>query len=254
MSGYLLVENSYYQRAGIISSSNKITGAIYATKQGVSDYLALKSTNEELAIQNANLYSKSPESFFKLNDSIFSINDTIYRQQYKYIAAKVINNSVNKRSNYLTLDKGSDQGILPEMGVIMNNGIVGIVKQVSKNFSSVLSVLHKSTRISAKLKKNDYFGSLTWDGNSNDFGTLNDIPKHVQLVKGDTIVTSAYSAIFPQGVMIGTIDDFEIYGDNFYNIKVKFSTDFYSLTYVYVIHNILKEEQHNLELISQNDK
>ena len=138
------------------------------------------------------------------------------------------------------------------MAVISSNGIVGIVKDVSGNFSSVLSVLHKDARISAMIKKNGYFGSLVWDGSDFKTGTLSDIPVHAKISEGDTIVTSRYSAIFPDGILIGTIVGFKINpGDNFYTIYVKFSTDFSNLSYVYVVNNLMKDEQSLLEEISQ---
>ncbi len=134
------------------------------------------------------------------------------------------------------------------MAVISSTGVVGIVKNVSKNFSTVMSLLHKDSRISAKIKNNNYFGSLTWSGLNYAYADLADIPKHVVLHKGDTILTSAYSTIFPEGVMLGTIDKFSIGpADNFYTISVKFSTNYKTLTNVFVIDNLFKEEQEKIE-------
>ena len=134
------------------------------------------------------------------------------------------------------------------MAVISTNGIVGIVKNVSNNFSTVISILNTSLRVSAKIKKNDYFGSLSWNGINYTKAQLDEIPFHVKISVGDTIITSGYSAIFPEGNLIGTISDFDVkQGGNFYSIPVNLSTDFKNLSYVYIISDFLKKEQINLE-------
>jgi rod shape-determining protein MreC len=175
------------------------------------------------------------------------VTDTIRKQQYTFLTARVVNNSINRRNNYLTLNKGSLQGVQAEMGVICPDGIVGIVKDVSEHFSSVISVLHKDSRISTKIKKNGYIGSLMWEGYNAGYAILKDIPKHVKLAVGDTLVTSQFSAIFPEGIMVGVIDKFDSKPGDFYLIDVKLSTDFDNLSYVYLVTNVLKEEQKKLE-------
>lgn len=253
-ASFLIVQNNSFHKASFLNSSNVISASIFNTTNNISGYLGLRSTNKLLAVENEKLHSLSILSFAKLYTNIWRINDTIYKQQYTYLSARVINNSIYKRNNYLTLNKGGRHGVKPEMAVISSNGIVGIVKDVSDNFSSVLSVLHKNARISAMIKKNGYFGSLVWDGADFKIGTLLYIPNHVKISKGDAIVTSRYSAIFPEGIPIGNIIDFKINpGDNFYTISVKFSTDFSKLSYIYVVNNLMKEEQRNLEETSQID-
>ena len=171
------------------------------------------------------------------------------------MTAKVINNSTNRRNNYLTLNKGSKQGVKPEMGVICSDGIVGIVKDVSEHYCSVISFLHKDSRFSARIKKNGYIGSMVWNGYDETHGTLNDIAKHVKVSKGDTIVTSSYSAIFPDGVFIGIVDEVtSTGGNNFQDITVKLSTPFGKLSYVYIISNLYKDEQKALEEPLKNDR
>lgn len=245
---YLIVQNSYYQRTSAVNSANYVVGNIYSTYNKVAQYFDLKEENENLARENAVLHSMLRDAYVDFHKTPMLIKDTTFKQKYVYFSAKVINNSVNKRNNYLTLNRGSASGVKSEMAVISSTGIVGIVKNVSPNFSTVMSLLHKDSRLSAKLKNNNYFGSLTWDGLDYRFADLADIPKHVVLHKGDTVLTSAYSSHYPEGIMVGTIEEFKIEeADNFYTIKVRFSCNYKTLTNVYVIENLYKEEQDKLE-------
>ena len=158
------------------------------------------------------------------------------------------------RNNYLTLNKGEKDGIQNDMAVITSTGIVGQVKDVSDNFCTVMSVLHSKVTISSKIKKDGSYGPLTWDGVDFRYATLTDIPTHVRLAKGDTIVTTAFSRTFPENILIGTVESFERpSGKYFYTIKVKLSTDFKKLTYVYIVKNIHKAEQEELETRSETD-
>jgi rod shape-determining protein MreC len=249
-----LVQNNIYQRSSFINSTNTFAGNILTTIDNVSQYFSLKDANRKLAEENTRLLNESKKYYMKTDEQVFLYKDTLYRQQYEFISAKVIGNTTNKRNNYLTLNKGSRQGIQKDMGVITSNGIVGIVKEVSPNFSSVISVLHKDTKISAKVKKNGHLGTVNWGGGDYRYGELVDIPTHVKPVLGDTIITSGYSSSFPEGIMIGTISDFRIEkGDNFYTITIRFSTDFNNISYAHVIRNIMRDELNNLKKISQND-
>jgi rod shape-determining protein MreC len=182
-------------------------------------------------------------------------NDTVYKQQYTFMTANVLNNSINRRNNYLTLNKGSRHGVKPEMGVICATGIVGFVKDVSPNFCTVISVLHKDHHTSARIKKNGYYGSLVWEGFDPSIGNLKEIARHVNVQKGDTVVTNSHSDYYPEGIMIGIVDEVDKNtSDNFYNIRVKFSTSFGSLSHVYIVKNRLKEEQQQLEAPLKNDR
>ena len=251
---YLIVQNNYFQRAGFISSSNNLSGSIFQTYNNANQYLHLKETNAQLARENAILLEKTLSSYRITNVAIQKVNDSIYKQKYQYLSAKVVNNSTNRRSNYLTINVGSRQGVEPDMAVISSSGVVGIVKDVSDNFSSVMSLLHKDLKISSKIKKEGSFGPLSWEGENYGYATLNDIPTHVPLIKGDTIVTSAYSSIFPEGILVGIVESFERKeGENFFSVNVQLSTEFKKLDYVYVINNMEKQEQDQLEKQSQND-
>lgn len=244
----MLIQNNNYQNSKFFNSSNFLVGNLYATVNNFNNYFHLKEENQVLADQNARLQSTNVSSFMKVFGRLVQINDTTYLQNYVYSSAKVINNSTNKRQNYITLDKGGINGIRPEMGVISSKGVVGIVKNVSEHFSSVMSVLHEKNKLSAKIKKSGYFGSLVWGDNSYRIADLKDIPNHVNLAIGDTIVTSGFSSIFPENILIGTVKEFYLpEGNNFYNIKVEFSEDYKNISHVYIVRSLLKEEKELLE-------
>lgn len=249
---YFIVKNNSFQNAGFINSANIVAGNILGIYSEIREYFYLRKTNQILVEENALLRSQLEESFIK--NQIPYKADTNYIQKYIYRTARVLNNSVNKRNNYLTLDKGRLHGIEPEMGVISPDGVVGVIKNVSDNFSTVMSVLNKNTVVSCKVKKNGYFGTLIWEGGNPAYATLNDVPRHAALQQGDTIVTSGASAIYPEGILVGFVDEARLEdGDNFYTIRIKLSADYAKLTHVYVVKNLMSEEQINLEKASQND-
>ena len=214
----------------------------------IEQYFALKKVNEELATENAFLRSQLPTSFKQSKDYFAVIGDSSSVNRYKYRACKVVNNSVKKHFNYITLNKGLRDGIKPDMGVLNNRGIVGIVIKCSDNFSTALSILNPRLKISAKLKDSDFFGSVSWDTRTTQYAILDEIPEHASVKLGDQIVTSGYSSTFPEGILIGTVDEvIHPKGESFYRIKVKLSVDFSSLSYVEVVENILQEQQKQLE-------
>lgn len=247
ISVVLLVTHNSYQRASTWNSSNKVIGEAYQTVDEFKSYLKLGATNDSLALENARLRNRLKSSFF--NDSLIdgSVNDTIHKQQYRYIVAKVVNNSINRQNNYLTINRGIRHGVKRGMGVTGPSGVVGIVRDVSENFSRIQSLLHSQTRISATVNGN--IGSLVWgEGNYNP-GTaiLKDVPSHVVLKPGSKVVTSGFS-LFPEGVAIGSVNQVnQDDGNSFLNIEVKLSTDFSSLRYVYVVTNLYAAEQDSLE-------
>lgn len=251
---WMIIANNNYQNSKFFNSSNFLVGNFYASVNSINDYFHLKEVNKELAEQNAKLQANNISSFVKVYGRIFEINDTAYHQTYMYSSAKVVNNSTNKRQNYITIDKGDLNGVAAEMGVISAQGVVGIVKNVSKNFGSVMSILHDKNKLSAKIKKSGYYGSLVWEGNNYREAQLKDIPNHVKLVVGDTVVTTGYSSIFPENILIGTVQEFDLpEGNNFYNITVRFAVDFKNLSHVYVVRSLQKAEKEKLETESQKE-
>jgi rod shape-determining protein MreC len=244
----LLVNSTYYQRSVIQTAGNSISGRFYSSVSNISEYLKLRRTNELLAMENSMLRQMKSVSYLKTDTNTFWVDDTLYKQRYQYIVARVINNTVGKRNNYIMLNKGKRHGIDKDMAVITSNGVVGTVVNASENFSWVMSVLNKQTRISARIVKNNQMGTVVWTGMDHRIGTLTDIPAHVKIAKGDTITTSGFSYIFPANLMLGTIEDFRVeHGEHFYVIPFRFSVDFNSLDYVYVVRNLMKKEQEQLE-------
>ena len=244
ISFLLIVNNNPYQRSYIINSTNELTGNMFSAFTNFTEYLTLKKNNNTLAQENANLHSKLNLLSSIETDSSFNVSKD---SNFLFLPAKVISNSINNRINYLMLDKGKSDGVKIDMGVISSTGIVGIVCQVSENFSSVMSVLHKDAKISARIKKNNQLVNVVWKGDDYRIGTIEDIPTHIKVIPGDTIITSGNSLIFPEGILIGNCKDFiENSGENLNNAEIIFSTDFNSLSYVYIINNLMREEQNNL--------
>jgi rod shape-determining protein MreC len=245
---FLVVNNNGYQKSVAFGWVSEKTGKIQSGYNSLWEYLSLKQANKILAAENARYRSMLPSAFLITDSLVHSKNDTLYRQQYQMMSAEVISNTTNSSTNYMELNKGSLQGINKDMAVISSSGVVGIVVNVSQNFSWVMSLINKETRISARMKKNGQIGTIVWEGGSYRFASLKDIPTHIRLSKGDTIVSSGYSHIFPQGEIIGVVNDFNIKsGEHFYTINVKLGVDFNNVSHVYVIRNLLRDEQKKLE-------
>jgi rod shape-determining protein MreC len=216
----------------------------------------LSKVNSELAEENARLRNLVQNNYLNevTSDSIFAtISDSV--GNYNFTSAKIIQTSVNKQLNYITLNKGAKHGVQPDQAIISTQGIVGVVTNVSKNYAMGLSVLNKRWSISAKLKKSGFYGSLVWDGIDFRYATLTEIPFHIELQHGDTVVTSGYSSIFPEGIMVGTIQSFnEPEGENYYQIQIKLSTNFKSVTYVDIVENRAKSELEQLKQQTLDDQ
>lgn len=248
LSFALIFQNHNYQRSAFVNSSNYLAGNIYGFRDNISQYFNLRTVNEQLAMENKMMLEHLDGSYLITDQQVFTFNDTIYKKKYSYINARVINNAIKNRNNYITLNKGRAHGIVPDMGVITGNGVIGIVKDVSNNFSSVLSFLHADIQVSAKIKKNNHLGTMLWEGYNYRKASMLYVPTHVNLSVGDSIITSGFSQIFPEGILIGTISDYEIRrGENFYTIGVDLATDFNNLNFVSVVKNIYIEELNQLE-------
>jgi rod shape-determining protein MreC len=248
-SVWLIIKNNRYQSAAFFNSSNKYAAKAMGVSTSVFEYLNLKDVNADLAEENAKLnymYTQLQQRT-STTPTAYKI-DSAVAQRFQFKVAKVINNSTRRANNYLTLDKGTLDGVKPGMGVISPEGIVGKVKYCSDHFSNVVSLLHLDMQVSSQIKKNGTFGTAKWNGHNAREIDLLYIPRHIELKQGDTVITSSYNNIYPEGVMVGTIKSFELKGDEaFYDIDVSLSTDFYKLSYVYIVDNLLKPEQDSLE-------
>lgn len=253
VSVILIVQYNNYQKVQFLNFTKSLQGSYYEISGGIREYLSLRQVNRDMYMENTLLRNRIDRL---VRNQEFTANpgyDSIPHRQFFYIPARVINNSVNKQFNFITLNKGSNHGIEPEMAVIAPHGVVGVVYATSGNYSTVIPMINRNFRLSAKILKNGYFGSLSWAGKGYGKAILEEIPFHVEIEPGDTIVTSGYSAIFPEGIMVGTVDEFEAIEGNFYTITVNIAVDYKNIQYVNVIRNLLQEEQRELERISGND-
>ncbi len=249
----LISSDSIYQRYRIVSAARSASGSLHSWVGGMSDYLELGEQNDILVRENLTLRQKLAkyESAEKLNAPAYidTLNkDTLGRLKYRFFSAKVVGNSVNKQHNFITIKAGTDDGVRPRMGVITGNGVVGIVTRCSNHFSTVMSILNTDSKTSGKLRRSGYFGSLYWNGTSADEVTLAEIPQNADIVVGDTIVSSGYSSMFPEGITLGYVKSFDKVGGSFYRIQVKLAAEFRKLNYVYIVDNLQYEEQTQLEI------
>lgn len=233
-----------------VSSANGMIGSVYDYSSRISRYWNLSAVNDSLARENATLKMQLPSSKFSSLVDITNVKDTTLQQQYSFLEAKVVNNTIHRPHNYITINRGHAQGVVNGAAVINaeSEGIIGIVHKVGQNYSVVMSLLNIDIRVSAKISRNHYFGSLLWDGKSSKSVQLQSLPKHADIVVGDTIVTSGFSTVFPEGIMVGTVDTFSIpAGINFYDVKVNLINDLNAVRYVYVVNDLLKKEKIALE-------
>jgi len=237
-----------------VNSANIFSGIIYNNVNGLKQYFKLSAVSDSLANENARLRKilyNSDVDKISVRDSLLSLDSAL---QYSYITAKVINNSINLNNNKITINKGKKDGIKKRMGVINAHGAVGIIKEVNNNFAVALSILHRSVKVSAAVKSKGYFGSLQWTSNNPSILDLQDVSRHADISVGDTIVTSGYSTKFPPNHMLGVIDTFWLeQGNDSYAIQVKLNNDISNLQYVYVVDNLLSEEQSAIEEATINE-
>lgn len=258
VSFLLIFQYNTFQKSKFVNVTRTITGNVFETTQGFREFIYLRSSNDLLKLENARLRNElqQKKEIVIYRDTVNQTSDTIeneHRLNYFYIPAKVINNSIHKQYNYITINKGSLQGVKSDMAVISAQGVVGVVIESSDNFATIIPVLNRNFRLSSKIKRNNQFGVLEWDGKNSRQARLNEIPAHVNIQVGDTIVTSGFSAIFPEGILVGVVDKFSIKEGNFYDISIRLSNDFGRMFHVNIISNFYREEQLNLEEQLGND-
>ena len=259
ISCILLVNNNPYQHYIYLTSANKVSSLVFKASNSVTSYFYLHDINEDLQRRNASL----EQEVINLRHQIKAYREEIQADSlrmdstlmpFDYILAGVISNSVSRAHNYLTIEKGALDSIKPEMGVVDQNGVVGIVYAVGDHSARVISLLNPKMRLSCKVKGREYFGSLVWDGKSPHEALLEEMPRHERFKKGDTIVTSGYSAVFPPDIPVGTIISHEKeHDDNFYALRIKLFTDFTTLSTVRVIRNSMIDELNMIKEGEEND-
>ena len=251
----LLIRFNYYQQSVFFTSANEVAGRLYEVAGGMSAYFHLKKENEALLDRNVYLEQRvsALEQAIAHRDAIEADFPSLAGLAEELVDenvanASVIKNSLNRKDNYITLNRGSNDGVRPETGVVGANGVVGIVYKTSPNFSLVISLLNSKSNINCRISSSDYFGYLKWDGADSRFAYLMDLPRHAEFHIGDTVETSGYSTVFPAGIMVGTVADISDSDDGLsYLLKVKLATDFGKVTNVRVIQRPDIDEQRDLQ-------
>lgn len=249
----LLVRFNSYQQGAFFTSANAVAGKVYETKAAVTSYFDLKTINNELMDRNLQLelqVASLRKELGHLHLDSMKV-DTLMQAPFQgvnFIKALVVNNSLNHANNYITLNKGEDDGVRSGMGVVGRSGVVGIVFLTSKSHSVALSLLNVKSQISCKIAKTGYFGTLSWNSGDSRVAYLEGIPRHARFKRGDRIVTSGYSEVFPEGVSIGRIGRVTESKDGLsYRLQVALSTDFGRLSDVRVIAKTFNPERTELE-------
>jgi len=247
LSAWLVVNHNDYISASYFNSSSAFVGNVYENKQAVQDYFALADVNKNLAEENEILRNRLSGDSILIDTTENAIPFGL-SGQYEFVSGKVVNNSVHRFRNYFTLNVGEKDGVKEGMGVINPKGVVGKVKSVSKNFSTAYSALHSKLLISALIEDTKTLCTVRWSGEDPTEISLEYVPRHIQVKEGMLVVSSGFDSIFPEGVKIGTIKEVELNEEStFYDITLSLSADFFSLDYVYVIGNKLKQEKDSLE-------
>jgi rod shape-determining protein MreC len=249
---WLVVKNNEYQGTQFFNSSNTIVASVNGFSQSVRDYFLLSNVNATLSAENAGL-RRELETYHQrtyLTDSVAPSPDSSRIKRFDFVSAKVVNNHVDLTKNFITINKGRDAGIEPGMAVISPLGAVGKVKLVSEHYGVVTSLLHIDVMVSSVLKRTGHFGSVQWDGRDPGVIRFNFIPRHVKPLVGDTVVTSGFNSVFPEGIMVGTVSEVNLSNEALtYDLRVKLSQDFRKLSFLTVVKSVYKSEQDSLEQV-----
>lgn len=245
---FFTIQHHSFHKSKFVNSANSITGGAYEKLNSFTEFLNLKGENQKLIEENTRLKNFIEKFAVDTISNVEVIDDSIgFQQKYEFFYAKIINNNFTKVNNYLTLNRGSNSGVKPDMGVVNSLGIIGVTKNVSKNNSTVLSILNNYSKINVRLKDANHFGTLIWNGKDYNTCQIIDIPRQAILKTGDTVITGGKSAIFPGGILVGVIEDFKIENNQFKEINVRLFNDMSALGYVQIIKNLQRDEQLELE-------
>jgi rod shape-determining protein MreC len=244
-----------FPRSQYLTSASQVSGTILKVRNDVTKHFNLSKNNQALQRENISLRERLPESMQRLQNGTILINDTLFHQQYEYIPATVINSTLTKRNNYFTLNIGRLQGIKRGMGVFSDNGVVGIIHNVSDHFSVVKSVLTENINIDVMIEPIGLFGLLKWDGRDPRRGSITGISNDLKIKKWSKVVTRGGSGIFPRGIMVGRVGKLKpVEGKPLWDVEIRFTEDYRTLQRVYIIKNLMQEEQEELEAAIPEDK
>ena len=249
----LLFSRNPWQHHVYLTSANAVTASVYGAVSNVTSYFNLRSLNEDLQHRNSDLELEVLALRTQLRQLYEDRRDStgagaMIPARYGFTIAHVINNSISRPYNYITIEKGALDGIEPEMGVVDVNGVVGIVNKVTPHTARIISVLNPNLRLSCKVMRSDHIGSLVWDGRDSRFAVLEELPRHAVYNIGDTIVTSGFSSAFPEGVAVGRVtDEMRGHDDNFHALRVELFTDFSTLSTVRIVTDGLRDELKEVE-------
>lgn len=244
-----------YPRSQYLTAANSVSGKFYEAKFEITQYLNLRRNNYWLQRENARLHENQDKSLFKLEHGMVEVNDTLHMVQYKYIPAKVINSTCTRRNNYFTINVGRNQGIEKNMGVITPNGVLGTIHNVGEHFSVVKSCLTEDINIALMIESSGEHGFLKWDGKDARRGTLTGISNDSKVQKWSKVVTRGSAGIFPQGLPVGKVEKTTVVeGKPLWDVTVLFSENFRRVQRVYVIKNLLRDEQFDVEKPYKNEE
>lgn len=239
---------NHYQGAGFFNTSNRMIGSVYATKREAEDYIDLKYQNEKLAEENASLRYQLRKKVTIDEHAVLNKLRPSQLESIRFVAAKVINSSTTMTNNYITINKGKKDSLAAGMGVFSPLGAVGVIKKCTDNYCLINSLLHSSMYISSRLKTKDALGSVRWEGTDPSKGLLLYIPRHIEVKIGDTVLTSGFNNVFPEGVTVGYVEKIDIKPDETtFRLGIRLATDFSRLNYVYVVKDVLRAELDSLQ-------
>ncbi len=237
-----------FPRFQFLTSANAVSGQLYSWEHDLTKHFNLSNENSKLQDENIALRAQLPKSLFKLNNGTIKIKDSVYRQQYEYIPGEVINSTVTKRNNYFTINIGEKHGVKRLMGVFSPNGVVGVIHSTSEHYSIVKSVLTKDINIDVTIEPIGLFGLLKWDGRHPTRGNIAGISNDLKIPRGSKVLTRGGSGIFPKGLMVGTVEAvYAIEGEALWDVVITYSEEYRTMQRIYVIKNLMQEEQQQIE-------
>lgn len=242
-----------YPRSQYLTAANSVSGSVYEARFKVTQYLNLSRNNDWLQKENARLQSKQEKNMIKLENGLYKVDDTLHMVHYEYIPAKVINSSYTRRNNYFTINIGSNEGVERGMGVFSPNGVLGTVHNVSEHYAVIKSCLTEDINIALMIENSGEHGFLKWDGKDPRRGSLTGISNDSKVKKWSKVVTRGSAGIFPQGLPVGIVEKTApVEGKPLWDVTVLFSENYRRVQRVYVIKNLLLDEQKKVEAPYEN--